>query len=767
MIRWILCIAVICWPGFLFAQGYKVRSGEHADFSRLVLRFPDMPTWRFGRVDGGYELHFDQGETRLDLSDVYRLMPRTRIQDITQPEAGRLALSVTCACHADVFALENGRLVIDIKDGAPQQTAVFDQSLSEMPASATAPERGGAAQSDPDTVLNLLEFGQPLAPEEPAEQPIELVFDLVENQAQPVASPVDLNRFSPAEYKPSQSDLAWEYLLRQLQRGASQGVVNGTSDLPQGRAEMTADPQGDHPKLQIPDDAHIRVETVIDRDAPDPQALSSRQASRPQCPDQDIWIKTWGDPTNVSSPYEDLRSQLVGEFDEVDIVVLEQLVQRNLYFGFGAEARALLLSYPGVLDLESIYIEIAKIVDGEQKDGDQQLAELAVCAGDLVVLALLAHRGALPGDVDKNRILQSVAGFPPHLRRHLGPDLAERFLAADDLDMATEIKNLIDRGNTVEDAPLVVLDADIVAGAGDTTQSIDQWMDVVDQNLPGTPSALARLIETQLQGGVPVRPKDIQLAEALAVEHRDTELGQRLWLAAIRGTSSLGLIKESLDRIAEAAQNAHIPPKLVSDIRIETLQSNAELADDKTFLNVVYATDLPPSSQSKMTRNVRVLTAERLLSLGFADRAYGLITDQVRSGDAEMRVLLAKIYMALDAPKLAEQQLLNLDSQGAKATLAEIYARAGNYDLAASVDAVGRDEAALQSAAWRSGNWAEVIALQSAQFSKGARIAMQTELPANGTDPVGDDRNLELGKQVLQKSIEQRADIEDLLVQSE
>ena len=105
MIRFGLCLLVGFWPLMGLAQTYDVQSGEHEDFSRIVILYDNVPDWSFGRVEGGYEFRPTDDAARYDLSKVFDLIPKDRIAAVDAVSDGRLFLQVACECHADVFEI--------------------------------------------------------------------------------------------------------------------------------------------------------------------------------------------------------------------------------------------------------------------------------------------------------------------------------------------------------------------------------------------------------------------------------------------------------------------------------------------------------------------------------------------------------------------------------------------------------------------------------------------------------------------------------------
>ena len=71
MTRLLYCLLAGLFPYISWAQGYDVQSGEHEDFSRIVILYPEVPEWQLGRTDGGYEFRPKDPGARYDLAKVF------------------------------------------------------------------------------------------------------------------------------------------------------------------------------------------------------------------------------------------------------------------------------------------------------------------------------------------------------------------------------------------------------------------------------------------------------------------------------------------------------------------------------------------------------------------------------------------------------------------------------------------------------------------------------------------------------------------------
>ncbi|HHL21247.1 MAG TPA: hypothetical protein ENJ52_06925, partial [Aliiroseovarius sp.] len=117
--------------GAVDARPIRVTSGEHPDFSRLVLYFRDAGAWEFGTVEGGYEFRAGAKDATYDLRRAFEFIPRDRIASLRDLGEGRLFLQVNCRCYGEAFSLDGGQVVLDIFDGdAPPSASKFNQPLA-------------------------------------------------------------------------------------------------------------------------------------------------------------------------------------------------------------------------------------------------------------------------------------------------------------------------------------------------------------------------------------------------------------------------------------------------------------------------------------------------------------------------------------------------------------------------------------------------------------------------------------------------------------
>ncbi|WP_299818255.1 hypothetical protein [uncultured Jannaschia sp.] len=130
--------ALAALPVSAAAESVRVRSGEHATFSRLVFPSEEALEWTVERPWAGEARIAFMPSPDLDLTDVFARIPRTRLRGMTAG-TGAVVLDLGCDCPVEVSQIGSGHIVIDVLDGEP---------LPERPA--------------PVAVANALPF--PLAP---------------------------------------------------------------------------------------------------------------------------------------------------------------------------------------------------------------------------------------------------------------------------------------------------------------------------------------------------------------------------------------------------------------------------------------------------------------------------------------------------------------------------------------------------------------------------------------------------------------------------
>jgi len=711
-------------------QTARVISGEHADFTRLVIELPGQAEWTVGRTSMGYAFATAADiPPAYDLSQVWQRIPKTRLQALrADPDSGALLLTLACPCHVFPFEYRPGMIVLDIKDGAAPAGSAFEAPFA-APADATLPPKAGPAGYD---WIDLAMTG-------PAHgAPDHVVLPLATGS-------VSL-------------DPLRDELLEQLSRGAAEGVVD--MELP-GKPPKVPAHDGDTPW------ASIRIGDLPGIAVNDPEAEAGTLPGHGQtcAPDGALALPDWGADRTALDLLVEARSGLYGEFDALDLEAGLRAVRLHLYLGFGAEAA----QYARLLQTESLtedqrmdvglYLSMARLVDGEV-DAATPFATMLGCDGPAALWAALAHDRFPAGDSpNTDAILRSFLALPPHLRRTLGPSLADKFLAADDPSAARVVRDAVERVPHIPAAEVALLDATADLQAERPAEARDH-AEVALQDGDQSLDSLTLLVEAHLRDMTPLSA-DI----ATAVAAFSAELGGD----RIR-TLVLALALSGQPDAAFAALDARMQDKaLTSDL----WQVMVRLADDNAFLRHAIGDELPEVGP-EVARGV----AERLVTLGFADASLAWLaasglrdplslrlaaTAELSRGDAQAALALLGESVAPEDLALKARALVQL---GAFAEARAAYTAAGLTEEAERLQTWGGDWAGLVPPL------AEAVAV----LDQGPEAPASVELagldpsssgapPPGGSAPPESEQAgpLARGEALLVESAEARAAIEALL----
>ena len=665
MLRLLLTTSLLTLAGAAAAaQDVPVRAGDHPSFSRLVLYFDERPDWRLGRVEGGYELRTGEPDLRFDDSEVFDRIARDRIARLEPgSEPGALRIEVECACSVDAFAFQSDALVIDVIERAPDPASPFEVALDSgaplvpraaptlpayvellplplLPGSFPIMEAAMAGPRRP--VSTAVDPSAPFKTPAPEPQPVEAPRPTPQTAPQPKAIAL-----SPTALDARLAETA-KTMLREVGRAAAQGLVE--PDMEETEAALAE-------AESALANRHVTVTTSIARDL----------ASRPQRPltadgltciePERLDVAAWGSESGNGAALAEFRENLLAEFDEANPESVEALARHYVYLTFGAEARALLAAYPeGETDL---LLALADIVDGKTSEAGP-LADQISCDGPSALWAAFARPTLSTGDgIATDALLREFARLPVHIRRHLGPDLAEKFLAMGDENTVQALRNAMNRAPGARVAAQELLAARIDAEAGAPDEAALERL-AAENTQTGT-EALILLLAEQVEAGA-VNPNLVEQAAALAYERKGTPAAEGLKAAEIAGRIALDQFEAALAAVDAGPLDAATEARL----RGSAYEAMAERMDDAAFLPAAFAADAKLGTEGPELTARRAL-AKRLLALRFPEQARALVGREDVLPQPEDRLILAEAAFQAERPEIAESYLVGLPAPEAEA----------------------------------------------------------------------------------------------------
>lgn len=706
MIRVLLLLLALAAPAA--AQTARVFSGEHDGFTRLVIELPTPVAWTLGRTETGYGFATLADEQPLfDLTAVWQRIPRTRLDSlVADPQGGALVLGLACDCHVFPFEYRPGVVVLDIKPGPAPEASAFE-----------APFAGRALQ---------LAVGKTDTP---------AAYDwLADPKAAAVAGsgvtlplPLDTGAVSLEPLR--------DELLKQIARGAAEGIVD--MELP-GKPPKPA--EVDHATLPWSTIRIGEVPGVVVTDAADGRPPAETGCADPALLD----LPTWGGNAPPADSLAEARAGLYGEFDAPQPEAIRRAVRRLLYLGFGAEAlQTVKLIGDGPPDTEQrLFRSMALLVDGL---GDPQtpFSDMLECDGPAALWAALAHDRLPSGSgVNRDAILQAFLALPAHLRRHLGPTLAEKFLARDDAEAARMIRDVIERTPEVDQAMIALLDARTDLQGDDPEAA--QVHAATALALGGDQVAgLVALVEAHVRTLDPLDAGTVAALLALRGETEGTPEGAAVSRAVVLALALSGQTAAAFGDPGAAGQVVAELWRVVAD----------RATDDDFLVQAVLSVPAPAPAVSAETGQA---VAKRLLALGFPDAALIWLGPVARDDPPERLLLAAKAALKIGDARATIALTEGLEDAEAEGLRAEAMVQLG--DLAGAEKALaasGDTKAVARLGPWK-GDWAGLDPALPAPWLQTAEsvTAISAE---DAAGPLG------RGGQAIEASMASRAAIEALL----
>lgn len=666
MPAWLLAAVLACWAAAGFAQAVQVRSGEHADFTRLVIALPERVPYSLIGNGAQTELVFDRPGYGIDTSAVFERVPRTRLTAIAAlPGGAGLRLSLAPGVAVEGFWFGDSSLVLDLRKRP--QPAAAPVRLRPLP---VPPPRSRHASR---LATRGLDRG------------------LVRQAPPPPDTDMQASR---------------ERLIRQVGRAASQGLLTPKVEQPPPPAPAAAAPPPRQtaaaPPSPPPPGIHLRAQTSIDRDMR--AALAGLGAAGAQtCLDPArVDVAGWGGDAPFWQQIGPLRARLLGEFDIPDTTAVLRLARLYVHFGFGAEARQLLAELGGEVAADPVLDAMAAVLEDGHAGPSSPLSGQLECAPTVALWSALSY-AEIPTDLalDGDALLRGLTALPVHLRAHLGPVLAMRLHAAGYRRESARLRRILNRVEATATAEVRLADAEIALSEGPDARAEAMLGALAAGNAAPSARALLRLIDARLRRGAEISYETAQLAGAYAVEYRGQPLGTELaeaYLAALAASGAFDQAFAELDRTlgADAAGRAAIRARLSGLLALG--------ASDYDFLHhVLSGSAAPPGGLDPGIGNA---VAERLLSLGFPAAAAEYAAPRATGPAAEARKLLrARIALADGRPRQAEAELIGLAGEAATRLRAEARAMAGEHAAATALFDAAGDPDAAQREAWLAHDW--------------------------------------------------------------
>ncbi|MEH6836771.1 MULTISPECIES: hypothetical protein [Falsihalocynthiibacter] len=746
----IVLLLLVSFPAY--SQTIIARSGEHENFSRIVLPFQNAVTWEMGRFDGGYIVRFETPIDEIDFSNVYRLIPRTRISDLEfASQKNEIRLFVNCTCHANAFDFKEGKLVLDVLDGQPISGSLFENALRSIEDEGPDDRTVIAAQP----IIRLLDTNAPLQekkdndvskseidkaknhaldfalkPLPASERGVSLLFDtfprLLNEPANTAIAEISSGKITGMESR----------LANQIGRASTQGLLEPNLlerptfppqpiILNEPLASGSVGPTAEVPNRKAP---HIRIQatTSIDQGVIDAFANSGplrTNGLKNEClPKEAFSVENWGTEGAIFSGISNARIRLFSEFDAASNEAAESLAMAYIYATFGSEAMQVIRTQSTQLSNHNLLFEIAWTLEYGSGIQEGVLSEQLNCATAGAMWAILSGN-----EIPKNHsinlpfVKKSFSELPLHLRRYLGPRLVEKFLQASDRKTAVEIRNAVSRAEGQHGDEFTLADAKLEISQGYSIKAIDSLSTIAGGGSETSIEALLEIVQNEILNKKPILKSRILELEALTFELRGTEIEAKIIPTLVAAIVKNNSLQKAWDILAASSETNVLTPEISLSLFSQTLIGAYENMDTAKFLEFVY-TNEELIVALDLSRSLKQRLAKRLVDNGLSSFPVKIlgIQEQDEEGDA---LIFAAAANNRNEPHMAVELTANYPNNE---TATRIRIRAAvllkDNKLRAFEEAkLGNDDAAIE-AQWRGRDLAAISRQSSSDLSAAATL---------------------------------------------
>lgn len=639
--RLIIFFLAMLLPIGVAAQPVTIRSGEHTGFTRLVFGMPGPFSHAISRTERGYRLTFKDGPFDFDVAQVFRAIGRQRLAAIeTSTARDGLSLTIGCACHVVDSLVGERYLVVDIKDGPPPPDSPHELSSDGI-------------RLDPLVMQDARVMPGPSSATESTRHSSGYNWLLSRPVSQDEQGPIVTDRFG--EDSPQLTALR-KTLLEQITRSADASEVTLRPTLREGGEVLSLVSQNDTEVLglAIAGEASVTAEGIT------------------CASDNELDIAAWAPAETQTNPHDldilslfaQSRNKFLSEFDSVDPDALQRTARLYLYFGFGAEARALLSAFGQKEEANPQLWSLTFLVDGEPAPNDA-FAGQAGCPGRAALWGLLSETGSQQSNaVSTSAVVQNFLILPPYLQATVGPALMIRLQEAGASSEADLVASALARLATFRKEVRALAIADLALRQNRPDDAEASLANVQDMHMTADQAILTA--ELAWSRKTPLSQENLTLLEAYAFSESAGPAGKSLARALSKARAMAGQAKEALALAPDPETRRDIWHYLVAE------------APDSVFLDIaatatgVDRTDLPQGLRARIT--------SRLVDLGVPV----LAADWLPTPNA--RPMLAARLALLKGDAAESLDWLSTEAgQEADHLRLEAYKRLGQYERAADL----------------------------------------------------------------------------------
>ena len=578
-------------PSNAEAQIAFVETGEHSDFTRIVVSKPVSSSWSIKKLEKEFVLMIDEvDDFRID--NFFDKIPRSRIAEVfVDADESTLHLIMNCDCVAATSIWKEKFLVIDMAEGIPLDTEPNQIAPKIVQAIVKAPDGWDEQRAFPPLPENF---------------------------------PVPTNDIS---------NLA-DVVAKGISLATSQGLLS-----PSGKTLETSAPIDFEDERRLHNNLRENISTSSSMT--NLVARGSRDANGAKCLSAKLFdIESWASEGDFMGEISRKRSSVIGEFDQFDAVELIGLAKVYLHFGLGLEASGIL----GNLAYSSQEIEILKsLADVVQKKSGKSIIPIdqVSCSSSVSLWAFLSHPvNNLQTQANRNAILRSFNALPNPLKLVVAPPTIEKFLALGDQDAAAQILSKFENGSASKKEALLS-STSIQVGRGDALSAFNKLNELVQSDARVDLDEFLEFVDLAIETKSEISKEAFELADILRFESRSSKFLPQLISAQVRAYQHEGKFDQAI-ALLDFEKGSFVDDELFN-LRSRIVVAALDELSDKAVLSFIF--DL---GSDDLTSETKLKVASKLIALGFPEFAKTYLKNRVpQSENSEREYLLVNAHIAL------------------------------------------------------------------------------------------------------------------------
>lgn len=542
--QWYLMLIFLGSTSLASAQSVPVTSGEHGDFTRIVLELPKGTAWTPEVGNNEVSLIISLPNLRFQDTNVFQKLTDERISHVSSrsnAHSSAFVIALNCECDASTSSYLNRYIVVDIQEKPTDtpaeqnhQSRTLDTGLQhQVTDELHQPIRIFWSTPDAPNYTDfsfIVNFPADLPKETVGMTPIQSHDDVPDYHTENSAATEE----TPEQNTELEAKLieARTRLVEQLTLAAEDGYLEflESTDIAVISPEITPEPTpiADLPPPPVKQVQQWSIQTAQARDAGlIPRAF---EIENDDCKIEDLESFTsWGTGTDFSKELAVVRGGYVKEFDTPDIASVEGVIHTYLRYGFGLEALTYLHEFEDKLTNSDLLAEIAHIVEGQSIDSNGTIGRALNCGGLAGLWAVVGVYPSIEGEViGAESIVQAFSELPLDLRRLLGPRLSLAFRSRGILDMSDRILKVLERAPGDHGAEFEISVAHSLATRGDVSEAEVLLQQVAKDNTALSATALLEFAQSKYFQGEAVSNNTLSDLGAAADIARGKALGRDL-----------------------------------------------------------------------------------------------------------------------------------------------------------------------------------------------------------------------------------------------